>query len=601
MVSLKHAYTFARTLSASVFLQNEELLDESLKSRLVAGRSRCAGRLEIHYDGFWWTAYVSGWQERYGSIVCQELGCGDALDAPLNVHFGGIKRPYLNLHCHGSVTSLRECQIKSSSYSDSREVGVICAGVPGDSQLDASEILKSNLVNGRDRCAGRLEIHYNGYWWTAYVYGWEERYATIVCQELGCGDALDAPLDIHFGGVKRPYVYLHCHGSVTSLRECQVKSIAYSDSREVGVICAAHRFPKLLSGHDECSGRLEMQFGKTWETVCDLHWDMEDANVVCHQLQCGVAVSVLGGAHFGAGKDGPRLVGGENRCSGRVEVQHGDQWGTLCDEYFRLEDATVVCEQLQCGAVKATPKSAYFGEGKGPMWKDNYRCQGNESRLADCPVSAWGQISCSHGNDASLICTDENWSFRLNDGGSRCDGRVEVYVNGTWRRVHDKFWTINETNVVCRQLHCGFAISAYNFSNYRENERPVLVTEVQCEGNESHLRNCKSSVSKRSSSDIPGVGVLCSASGFSLSLLDCSPLFPSFCIPDICHGKLPRDSPRQVTRQLPRQVTSAFSSAVTTASPIGGYHGKSPRRFQQQVPSAVNRASPLGGHPGPAS
>ncbi|XP_062913388.1 deleted in malignant brain tumors 1 protein-like [Mobula hypostoma] len=410
---------------------------ESLKSRLAAGRSRCAGRLEIHYDGSWWTAYVYGWQERYGSIVCQELGCGDALDAPLNVLFGGNKKPYLNLHCHGSVTSLRECQIKSSSYSDSREVGVICA-----------DILKSNLVNGRDRCAGRLEIHYNGYWWTAYVYGWQERYATIVCQELGCGDALDAPLNIHFGGVKRPYVYLHCHGSVTSLRECQVKSIAYSDSREVGVICA--------------------------------------------------------------GKDGPRLVGGENRCSGRVEVQHGDQWGTLCDEYFSLEDASVVCEQLQCGAVKAIPKSAYFGEGKGPMWKDNYRCQGNESRLADCPVSAWGQISCSLGNDASLICTDENWSLRLNDGGSRCDGRVEVYDNGTWRRVHDKFWTINETNVVCRQLHCGSAISAYNFSNYRENERPVLVTEVQCEGNESHLRNCKSSVSKRSSSDIPGVGVLCS-------------------------------------------------------------------------------------------
>ncbi|XP_072123050.1 scavenger receptor cysteine-rich domain-containing protein DMBT1-like [Mobula birostris] len=285
----------------------------------------------------------------------------------------------------------------------------------------------------------------------------------------------------------------------------------------------SHRIPRLVAGHDNCSGRLEKQFGKTWGTVCDLHWDVEDANMVCHQLQCGAVVSVLGGAHFGEGsgkiqkgvlncrgKDGPRLVGGENRCSGRVEIQHGDQWGTPCDEYFSLEDASVVCEQLQCGTVKTTPKDAYFGEGKGPLWNDNYRCLGKESRLADCPVSTWSQISCSHANDASLICTDEIWSLRLSDGGSRCDGRVEMYDKGTWRRVQDKFWTITEARVVCRQLRCGSAIAAYNCSKYRENKRPVLLTELQCEGNESHLRNCKSSVSKRSSSDITGVGVLCS-------------------------------------------------------------------------------------------
>ncbi|XP_072122587.1 scavenger receptor cysteine-rich domain-containing protein DMBT1-like isoform X1 [Mobula birostris] len=428
---------------------------------------------------------------------------------------------------------------------------------PGDCQTDWSESVKLRLMNGGSRCAGRLEVHYMGVWGTVHSYNWDLRDATVVCRELGCGKALDAPDGAHFGAGSGPIVTTNvkCNGNEATLRRCNSKTWAlyvYSHSNAAGVICSGHRVPRLASGHDECSGRLEMQFGKTWETVCDLHWDMEDANVVCHQLQCGVAVSVLGGAYFGegngaiqngvlncrgnessvldcpfssrnhgcshmndvslicSGKDGPRLVGGENRCSGRVEVLHGDQWGTLCDEYFSLEDASVVCEQLQCGAVNATAKSAYFGEGKGPVWKDNYRCLGNESRLAECPVSSWGQITCSHGNDASLICTDESWSLRLNDEGSRCDGRVEVYDNGTWRRLHDKFWTISEANVVCRQLHCGSAISAYNISKYRENERPVLVTEVQCEGNESHLRNCKSSVSKRSSSDTTGVGVLCS-------------------------------------------------------------------------------------------
>ncbi|XP_072922915.1 scavenger receptor cysteine-rich domain-containing protein DMBT1-like [Hemitrygon akajei] len=428
---------------------------------------------------------------------------------------------------------------------------------PGDCQPDQSESVKLRLKNGGSRCAGRLEVYYKGIWGTVFGNNWDLQDATVVCRELGCGKAVDAPRGAHFGESYGPIVVqdVQCKGNEATLQQCKSYPWGYymlGHSNDAGVICSDHRVPRLMSGHDECSGRLEIQFGKTWRTGCDLHWDMEDANVVCHQLQCGAAVSVLGGAHFGtgigtihngvfncrgnesslldcpfssrndgcnhtndvslicSGKHGPRLVNGENRCSGRVEVLHGDHWGTLCDEYFSLEDASVVCEQLQCGAVKATPKSAYFGEGKGPLWKDNYHCLGNESRLADCPVSAWGQFRCSHGNDASLICTDEILSLRLNDGGSRCDGRVEVYDNGTWHRVHDKYWSISETNVVCRQLHCGFGISAYNFSKNRENQRPVLVTEIQCEGNESHLRNCRSAMLKQFSSNATGVGVLCS-------------------------------------------------------------------------------------------
>ncbi|XP_062913395.1 deleted in malignant brain tumors 1 protein-like [Mobula hypostoma] len=449
---------------------------------------------------------------------------------------------------------------------------------PEHPQTQQSESPTLRLVNGGSRCAGRVEILYKGNWWTVRSQQWNERATAVACRQLDCGAAQKTLGDAHFGQGSGPVLQsnMRCGGSEATLRECRVYDWSYHGhphSSDVGITCTGHRTARLVSGNDECSGRLEVQFGEKWGTVCDLHWDMNNADVVCNQLQCGVAVSVLRGAYFGEGKEpvwdrilechgnesslcdcpyyskthycnhkndvsltcsgkhGPRLVDGKSRCSGRVEVLHGDKWGTLCDEYFSLADAAVVCEHLQCGAVSATPRSVNISEGRGPLWKDYYRCLGNESRLTDCPVSAWGQINCSHANDAGVACSGESgimsdrnkllfgrkklhnaemWSLRLSDGGSRCDGRVEVYDNGTWHRLQDKDWNLNDANVVCGQLRCGFAISAYNSSRSRETERSVWVTEVQCEGNESHLRNCKTSVLKMFSSDISGAGVLCS-------------------------------------------------------------------------------------------
>ncbi|XP_072894943.1 scavenger receptor cysteine-rich type 1 protein M130-like [Hemitrygon akajei] len=456
------------------------------------------------------------------NVVCRQLGCGAAVQVYANGDYGEGSGPVFttNVQCGGSESALQECKSDpwgDTGYSHSQDAAVVC-----------KESRKVRLEKGGSPCTGRLEVNHEGYWRPVGASGWDLLDATVVCRELSCGAALKAPHESRFGKVFRSIITYNvtCDGTEAALRECKSEEWSfYTHPRPdyAGVICADHRAPRLVSGNDECSGRLEVQFGDTWKTVCDLHWDMNDASVVCSQLQCGVVVAVRGGAYFGEGtghvsthvfecqgNDVARLVDGDNRCSGRVEVRHGDQWGTLCDEYFSLEDAAVVCEQLQCGAVNATPRDAYFGTGNGSMWKDDYICLGNESRLADCQVTAWSQISCSHGDDASLICTDDIWSLRLTDGGSRCDGQVEVYENGRWSRIQDNFWNIDEANVVCKQLRCGVATSSYIASGHRAKEGPVWVTDLQCEGSESHLENCRTSILNRSSSDTIGVGVLCS-------------------------------------------------------------------------------------------
>ncbi|ELK07602.1 Neurotrypsin [Pteropus alecto] len=99
-----------------------------------------------------------------------------------------------------------------------------------------------------------------------------------------------------------------------------------------------------------------------------------------------------------------RLVDGENKKEGRVEVFLSGQWGTVCDDGWTDKDAAVTCRQLGYkGPARARPM-AYFGEGKGPIHVDNVRCTGTERSLADCVKQELGRHNCRHSEDAGVIC-----------------------------------------------------------------------------------------------------------------------------------------------------------------------------------------------------
>lgn len=99
-----------------------------------------------------------------------------------------------------------------------------------------------------------------------------------------------------------------------------------------------------------------------------------------------------------------RLVSGATPNEGRLEVFWNGNWGTVCDDYWDLTDASVVCQQLGYPGALLAVTNGRFGSGTGPIWMDNIHCRGSETRLQDCTFGGFGVHNCVHSEDAGVVC-----------------------------------------------------------------------------------------------------------------------------------------------------------------------------------------------------
>ncbi|XP_074710531.1 scavenger receptor cysteine-rich type 1 protein M130-like [Strix uralensis] len=430
--------------------------------RLVGGGSRCDGRVEIFQDGAWGRVLDDQWDVNEASVVCRQLRCGEAGTAynPPKPERGTGPVGLRGVQCTGHEANLSLC---NTSLPESvlaagvvEDVGVICGDSPwqqlGFVPTAGSQWLR--LVNGAGRCAGRVEIYYQGMWGTVCDDGWDLSDATVVCHQLGCGGAVEAAGSARFGeGSGQIWLDgVNCSGTEAALWDCPAGPWGQHDcghKEDAGVICS--EFVALrLENSDGCSGRLRVFYNGTWGSVCSNSMTLNTVMLVCKELGCGDGGSLERRQPSGR-ESGPawldrvqcgernssfwqcpstpwnpqscqdlreetditcnarekiRAMGGEDGCSGRVEVWHRGSWGTVCDDSWDIRDAEVACRQLGCGRAVSALREAVFGMGMGPIWLEQVECQGTEPSLQDCWARPGDSGACRHKEDAAVRCSE---------------------------------------------------------------------------------------------------------------------------------------------------------------------------------------------------
>lgn len=116
-----------------------------------------------------------------------------------------------------------------------------------------------------------------------------------------------------------------------------------------------------------------------------------------------------------------RLRGGLHANEGRVEVFLNGEWGTICDNGWSKQDAHVACKQLgfSAGALKAV-RGAFYGVGDGKIWLKEVRCTGSELSLISCDQGESNGRSCSHYQDAGVVCLSKQLTMKLHDCDLMC-------------------------------------------------------------------------------------------------------------------------------------------------------------------------------------
>ncbi|XP_028411924.1 deleted in malignant brain tumors 1 protein-like isoform X2 [Dendronephthya gigantea] len=516
------------------------------------------GRVEVFYNGQWGTICDDAWDMNAAKVVCRQLGYSSAFRYLQGGQVSSGTGPILldDVSCNGTEQNLASCSHRGWGNHDcthSEDAGVECLIEADADNISQTLRLKGPLsANG----TGRVEVFHNRLWGTICDDAWDIKDARVVCRQLGYPDAVrslgagQVPPGFH-GNIWLSHV--NCTGREQNLTRCSYTgwgNTGCSHSEDAGVECSTtvlegKPVPLRLQGplSENGTGRVEVLYNGQWGTICDAGWDLRDAKVACRQLGYSHAFNALQGRDVRSGSgqiwlanvdcsgneknitscthsgwkkhscehtqdagvectteepnlpvrlQGPLSANG----TGRVEVFHDGQWGTVCDDDWDMDDAKVVCRQLGFSYALSRYVAGDVPSGTGPTWLDNVACTGEEKNIAMCYHNGLGNEDCTHSEDAGVECSNTDYSSK--DGSLRLQGdlsasgigRVEILYAGRWGTICDDEWDINDANVACRQLGYPGAVRSIEGLDVPDGVGPILLDDVSCKGTEQNLTSC---------------------------------------------------------------------------------------------------------------
>eukprot|EP00057_Strongylocentrotus_purpuratus_P025036 XP_011679510.1 PREDICTED: deleted in malignant brain tumors 1 protein-like [Strongylocentrotus purpuratus] len=527
------------------------------------------GRIQIVRHNAWGTICHHSWNIQDANVVCHQLGFEFATLATRNSYYGGgnLDQAVMlsNVRCNGTEEHLLDCENDGWGVGDCGNIHLDDAGVKC-----ANEIFEGTmrLTNGASENEGLLGIYHGGNWGTiCNDESFSDVEALVACRHLGYDTVTSFATSVTSGMGVIQLDAVSCYGYELTLGNCAHgewgnPSSSCSHDTDVWLSCenkaAEQGAVRLVDGFTSSQGRVEYYDDGQWSTLCDTVGDLKKATVVCRQLGYLAASEAFGGSYFGSGSSdqpidvvschgyeaafedcdhsvfGPeicqyhdndagvictdqayegdlRLVNGSDYTEGRLEIFHDDQWGSICDNNWFGDDATVACRQMGLGNVKYAYQD--YGPGQGPVHLDDVECHGTETNITTCQKGDWGANDCGHDSDVGMSCflfeEPGDGDVRLTGGTSYTNGRVEVYndYNDAWYSVcRDTSWGQMDARVICnvRELELESQDEDFGPSLY-----PGIISNVDCIGTESSFKFCDYNFEAEECGPDDTVGVVC--------------------------------------------------------------------------------------------
>ncbi|NXJ85989.1 CD5 protein, partial [Trogon melanurus] len=252
--------------------------------QLTGGGCRCAGLLEVNWEGKWSRVCRDGASKVGMDDTCQRLGCGPPMAEPPQITFRDAKKPRTEpLRCRGTAATMANCSWAPANCTD--HVVLACSEpvkttpkpppVPPATTPEPTGPPRLRLVDGNFRCSGFVELQKKGLWGS--VEGNLDiptKLATQICQHLGCGVAIDgqavpepgrSPLPVRWEVVERceSRQLLDCFNRTSTRRG---KKPAFITCSGESSSLALSPDPGVLGGHELLSspGEVGQPQGRGW-------------------------------------------------------------------------------------------------------------------------------------------------------------------------------------------------------------------------------------------------------------------------------------------------------------------------------------------------